>query len=95
VVFGMSVQEALDAPTIHSQHFPSSFYPRAQYPGRLVMEDRIPKATRDELRGRGHEVVEAGPWSNGRVLAIRTDRESGLIFGGASPRAETGYAIGW
>lgn len=95
VVFGMSVQEALDAPTFHSQHFPSSFYPRAQYPGRLVVESRISKPTLDELRRRGHDVVETGPWSNGRVLAIRTDRESGLMFGGASPRAETGYALGW
>jgi len=95
VDFGMSVQEALDAPTFHSQHFPSSFYPRAQYPGRLVLEGRIPEAVREELRRRGHDVEVTGDWSNGRVLAIRTDPRRGLIFGGASPRLETGYAIGW
>ena len=26
--FGMNIQEALDAPSVHSVHFPSSFYPR-------------------------------------------------------------------
>jgi gamma-glutamyltranspeptidase/glutathione hydrolase len=95
VDFGMSVQEALDAPTFHTQHFPSSFYPRAQHPGQVVVEGRIPEAVRDALRRRGHEVVATGDWANGRVLAIRTDPARGLIFGGASPRLETGYAVGW
>jgi gamma-glutamyltranspeptidase/glutathione hydrolase len=95
VDFGMSIQEALDQPTFHTQHFPSSFYPRAQFPGRVVAESRIPAEVLNELRRRGHEVVETGPWSNGRVLGIRIDPERGLIFGGASPRVETGYAIGW
>ena len=26
--FGMNLQQALDAPLVHSGHFPSSFYPR-------------------------------------------------------------------
>jgi gamma-glutamyltranspeptidase / glutathione hydrolase len=94
-VFGMSVQEALDAPTFHSQHFPSSFYPRAQHPGCVVAEARIPEAIREELRRRGHDVHVAGAWANGRVLGIRIDPARGLIFGGASPRLETGYTIGW
>jgi len=95
VEFGMSVQEALDAPTFHSQHFPSSFFPRAQHPGLVVLEGRIPEAVREELRSRGHGIEVAGDWANGRVLGIRTDPARGLIFGGASPRLETGYAIGW
>jgi gamma-glutamyltranspeptidase / glutathione hydrolase len=95
VEFGMSVQQALDAPTFHTQHFPSSFYPRAQHPGQVVVEGRIPEPVREALRRRGHRVEVAGDWSNGRVLAVRTEPERGLIFGGASPRGETGYAIGW
>ena len=95
VDFGMDIQQALDAPTFHSQHFPSSFYPRAQYPGRIVMEQTIPDSVRDALARRGHE-IEVGPaWSHGRVLGVRIDVEHGLIFGGASPRGETGYAMGW
>jgi len=95
VDFGMSVQEALDAPTFHTQHFPSSFYPRAQHPGLVIVEGRIPEPVREQLSSLGHRVEVTGDWSNGRVLAIRTDPERGLIFGGASPRLETGYAIGW
>jgi gamma-glutamyltranspeptidase / glutathione hydrolase len=95
VDFGMDVQAALDAPTFHTQHFPSSFYPRSAFPKRLVVEARIPAEVRDELARRGHEIVVTGDWANGRVLAIRFDRARGLIFGGASPRNETGYAIGW
>ena len=49
VDFGMGLQEAVDAPTFHSMHFPSSFYPRAAYPKRLVVEGRISEETRAEL----------------------------------------------
>lgn len=95
VDYGMDIQQALDAPTFHSEHFPSSFYPRAQHPGRVAVEGRIPESVREELRRRGHEVIAAGDWAHGRVLGIRTEPERGLIFGGASPRLEHGYAIGW
>ena len=95
VDFGMDIQQALDAPTFHTEHFPSSFYPRAQHPGRVVVEGRIQESVRAELRSRGHEVTAAGDWAHGRVLGIRTEPERGLIFGGASPRLEHGYAIGW
>jgi len=93
VDFGMDLQEAVEAPTFHTQHFPSSFYPRAMYPKRVVLEDRIPESVRDELGRRGHEIVVAGPWSNGRVLGIQI--RGGVMLGAASPRMETGYAAGW
>ena len=93
VHFGMDVQQALDAPTFHTQHFPSSFYPRAQHPGRVVLEETIPDSVCRELAQLGHEIEVAPAWSNGRVLGIRM--EDGLIFGGASARRETAYAMGW
>ena len=31
VEFGLDLQQALDAPTVHTTHFPSSFYPRAAH----------------------------------------------------------------
>ena len=34
VDFGMDIQEALDAPTVHTTHFPSSFYSRPASPVR-------------------------------------------------------------
>ena len=34
-------------------------------------------------------------WSNGKVLAIRRDGESGVISGAASAKGSVGYAFGW
>ncbi|HEX4557037.1 MAG TPA: gamma-glutamyltransferase family protein, partial [Xanthobacteraceae bacterium] len=70
---GMNLQEAIDAPAWHSEHFPISFWPRTARPGVLVVESRVPAATRDELTRRGH-VVETGPaWSEGRLTAAARD----------------------
>ncbi len=91
----MGLQQALDAPLFHSEHFPASFYPRDQSPGRVVIEERISASIRDELSRRGHDVQTCGAWELGRVMGIRFDGERGLVFGGASPRGETAYAMGW
>jgi gamma-glutamyltranspeptidase/glutathione hydrolase len=95
VEFGMDLQEALDAPTLYSVHFPSSFYPRRAYPGRVVAESRLAPEVLLELGRRGHEVVVTDAWSNGKVMGIRYDKERGVIFGAASPKGNIGYAIGW
>ena len=94
VDFGMGLQEAVDAPTFHSMHFPSSFYPRAAYPKRLVMEGRIPEETRTELEARGHEIIVGGDWAHGQVTGVRFDPDSGVIEGAASPRTMVPYAVG-
>ncbi|MGA2293510.1 gamma-glutamyltransferase family protein, partial [Bradyrhizobium sp.] len=52
----MNLQEAIDAPAWHSEHFPISFWPRTSRPGVMVVESRIPKATVDTLKSRGHIV---------------------------------------
>ncbi len=93
--FGMDIQEALDAPTVHSVHFPSSFYPRAAFPGRLAAEDRIPEEVIAELERRGHEVVKGDGWGHGKVMGIRFARERGVILGAAAPKGNIGYALGW
>ena len=72
--FGMGLQQALDAPTVHSVHFPSSFYPRKAYPGRVVAEGRIGGDVVAELERRGHEVELANDWANGKPMAIRYGR---------------------
>jgi len=95
VEFGMDLQEALDAPLVHTTHFPSSFHPHAARPGEIHVEDRIGADVRDGLAAKGHKVVVSGGWSHGRCLAIQYDRESGVIHGAASPRTRTPYAMGW
>ncbi|BAM91084.1 putative gamma-glutamyltranspeptidase [Bradyrhizobium oligotrophicum S58] len=89
---GMNLQESIDAPAWHSEHFPISFWPRTARPGVLVVENRVPKATVEELRRRGH-VVEIGPdWSEGRLTAA--SRVGRRRRAAANPRGMQGYAAG-
>jgi gamma-glutamyltranspeptidase/glutathione hydrolase len=90
--FGMNLQEAIDAPSWHSEHFPNSFFPRPAKPGKLVAEGRFPKATVDELRRRGHDIDVGGDWSEGRMCAAA--QEDGILKAGANPRGMQGYAVG-
>jgi gamma-glutamyltranspeptidase/glutathione hydrolase len=89
---GLDLQAAIEAPSYHSDHFPSSFAPRVSEPGRLWVEDRVGTATIDELRRRGHEIRAAGPWSLGRLSAVA--REGQVRLGAANPRGMQGYAAG-
>jgi gamma-glutamyltranspeptidase/glutathione hydrolase len=73
VHFGMNLQESIDAPAWHIEHFPASFWPRAARPGALIVESRLPKATTDELVRRGHKVEVGGAWSEGRLTAASQD----------------------
>jgi gamma-glutamyltranspeptidase/glutathione hydrolase len=89
---GMNLQQAIDAPAWHSEHFPSSFWPRQSKPGVLVVEDRLPPATVAELRRRGHLVETGGSWSEGRLSAVL--RDGPRRKAGANPRGMQGYAAG-
>jgi gamma-glutamyltranspeptidase/glutathione hydrolase len=92
VHFGLNLQEAIDAPAFHTEHAPSSFYPRAARPGHLALEGRFSRTTIDELRRRGHEVEIREDWSLGRVTAAAKDGE--LLKAAANPRMMQNYAIG-
>jgi len=88
----MNLQEAIDAPAWHTEHFLSSFWPRTARPGVLVVEGRVPKATQDELKRRGHK-LEVGPdWSEGRLTAASRDGKRRKAA--ANPRGMQGYAAG-
>jgi gamma-glutamyltranspeptidase/glutathione hydrolase len=93
--FDMNIQAALEAPTIFSVHFPSSFYPRSAYPGCIFAEERISQKTIAGLKRRGHDVTVVDGWNNGKVMAIRYDASRGIIVGGVSPRKQIGFCAGW
>lgn len=95
VDFGMTIQEALDAPTVHTDHFPSSFYPRQGFPLSVCAENRIPAEVLHDLERRGHLIHVTDGWVHGKAMGIRFDPERGVILGGAAPKGEVGYAIGW
>lgn len=91
-VRGLNLQEAIDAPAFHSEHFPSSFWPRGRQPGRLVLEGRFPEATVAALRTRGHDVAVGDPWSEGRITAAAKDGR--ILKAAANARGMQGYAVG-
>jgi gamma-glutamyltranspeptidase / glutathione hydrolase len=92
--FGLDLQEAIDAPTFLSEHFPSSFWPRRAMPGRLVVEARHDPATLRGLADRGHLVEVAEAWSMGRTCAAGRDPGTGFLVAAANPRGRQAYAAG-
>ena len=96
-VHGMNLQEAIDAPAWHVDHFPASFWPRQTTLNRLTLESRFGEAVIDELRAAGHDVKVGEPWSESRMSACTRsiDREGRLVLrAAANPRGMQGYAVG-
>jgi gamma-glutamyltranspeptidase/glutathione hydrolase len=89
---GMNIQQAIDAPSFHTEHWPSSFWPRAARPGRVVIEGRYNDSVLASLRARGHLAEKGEDWSEGRLSAARI--ENGVMLAGANPRGMQGYAVG-
>jgi gamma-glutamyltranspeptidase / glutathione hydrolase len=100
VEFGMTLQEAIEAPKFSSKHFPSSIYPHTAEPGVLRVEGRVPYEVRRALQAKGHQIVIQPDWIEGYVVGVQVDNDRGVVYGGADPRGEwstllPAYAIGW
>ena len=93
VLFEQNLQAAIDLPMFHSNHFPSSFYPREAKPRHVELEARFSTAVIDELRERGHDVHVTDEWSLGRLSAASRDA-GGTLRAAANPRGMQGYAVG-
>jgi gamma-glutamyltranspeptidase / glutathione hydrolase len=93
LVFGRNLQEAIDAPSFHSNHMPSSFHPRDVHLNEMEIEERAGPEVIGELERRGHDVQVRPPWSLGRVSAVAREPD-GLLKAGANPRGMQGYAVG-
>lgn len=89
---GQNLQEAVDAPTFNTGHFPASFYPKRAALRSLAVEGRFSSETVDRLKGRGHDVSVGDDWSQGRMCAVTRDHN--LLKAAASARFTQGYAFG-
>jgi gamma-glutamyltranspeptidase/glutathione hydrolase len=90
---GLNIQEAIDAPSFHAEHWPSSFWPRIARPGKVVIEGRYSDDVLRDLRARGHDASKGDDWSEGRLSGARLEAD-GQMFAGANPRGMQGYAVG-
>ena len=88
--FGMSTQDAIEAPRFATHSFPDSFEPYEEFPGRLVIEGRIPNSVTRELAARGHDVERTVRALSSVPLAssARLDRSTSLwvVLGDARSR---------
>jgi gamma-glutamyltranspeptidase / glutathione hydrolase len=99
VHFGMTPQQAVEAPRAASFSFPDSFYPHTEVEGRLAVEARIHKQTRDELAARGHRIHVWPEWEfDAGAVSLALDLRppvagDRVLAAAADPRRST-YAIG-
>jgi gamma-glutamyltranspeptidase/glutathione hydrolase len=98
--FGMSLQDAIEAPRLSSEHFPGFFSPHQGAPNRVRIEARFGPKVIDELRRRGHDVDVAPDWTEGFVSAAQLDEARGVLEAGCDPRGSKSdcfpaFALAW
>ncbi len=93
VEFGMSVQEAAEAPNITSYQMRSSFGEHESEPGRLTVNSSTLEWVRADLRRMGYDLEEESSTS-GPINAILLDHAHGTFWGASSDYGED-YGIGW
>lgn len=84
--FGMTIQQAIEAPKFSSEHFPGFFAPHTRFPNRVRIEPRVGEDVLRALSERGHEVEVAADWSEGFLLAAARNHETGVLEAGCDPR---------
>ncbi|HEX9706539.1 MAG TPA: gamma-glutamyltransferase [Steroidobacteraceae bacterium] len=93
VEFGMTPQQAAEAPNFNSWQMHDSFGAHEIFPGRILLNNAIPDWVRRDLRARGYK-PEYGSRTSGPINAILLDPVSGTMWGGSSNHGED-YGIAW
>jgi gamma-glutamyltranspeptidase/glutathione hydrolase len=93
VEFGMTVQQAVEAPNMNSFQMRSSFGKHDSRPGRMLLAESMPDWVRSELRRMGY-TLEFERRTSGPINAIFFDWKHGTMWGGSSDHGED-YGIGW
>jgi gamma-glutamyltranspeptidase/glutathione hydrolase len=93
VEWGMTIQQAVEAPNINSYQMRSSFGGHETQPGRLLVASSTPESVRAELRRMGY-TLEFAERTSGPINAIYFDRKHRTFWGGSSNHGED-YGIAW
>ena len=91
--FGMTPQQACEAPNMNSFQLHDSFGDHPIAPGRMLVHEDTPPWQRAELQRLGYR-MEFQPRTSGPINAIMVDPQSGTLWGGSSNHGED-YGIGW
>ncbi len=93
VEFGMTVQQATEAPNFNSFQMRSSFGAHETVPGKILLNSSTPQEVRTQLQQMGftatYEERTSGP-----INAIYFDRKHGTFWGGSSNHGED-YGVAW
>jgi gamma-glutamyltranspeptidase/glutathione hydrolase len=90
IVFGMDIEDAIEAPRFRSKNFPDSFSPHEYDPGTVELEKSLYDQVGADLEKMGYtvEVVEDWSWTMGAIGAIIPDPRTHTLVGGSDPRQE-------
>jgi gamma-glutamyltranspeptidase/glutathione hydrolase len=92
VEFGMTPQQAVEAPNMNSFQMMNSFQDHSPQPGQMLVASSTPAAVRARLEKMGYRLQFAARTS-GPITAIWFDRQHGTFWGAASNHGEdTGIA---
>jgi gamma-glutamyltranspeptidase/glutathione hydrolase len=93
VEFGMTPQQAAEAPNFNSWQMHDSFGEHEIFPGRILLNDSIPDWVRRDLIARGYK-PEYGSRTSGPINAVLIDPVQRTFWGGSSNHGED-YGIAW
>jgi gamma-glutamyltranspeptidase/glutathione hydrolase len=93
VEWGMTPQQAVEAPNINSYQMRSSFGQHESRPGRMLINSSTPMETRSALQAMGY-TLQVGDRTSGPINAIMFDAKHRTMWGGSSNNGED-YGIAW
>jgi len=93
VEFGMTPQQAAEAPNINSDQMRSSFGDHESRPGRLLLASSTPDGVRTALSAMGY-TLEFEDRTSGPINGILFDQAHGTMWGASSNHGED-YGIAW
>jgi gamma-glutamyltranspeptidase/glutathione hydrolase len=93
VEFGMTPQQAAEAANMNSFQLRDSFGDHASKPGRMLLDDEVPRWVRSDLVSRGY-TLEFQPRTAGPITAIEIDPLTGTFWGGVGNHGED-HGIAW
>jgi len=93
VEFGMTVQQALEQPSVISNSFRDSYYPHNVL-GKLLTPAMLPQNVRDGLAAKGHQLDIRDVRGVGSVKGIMIHPRTGALMGGVSPTGDS-YVMAW
>lgn len=93
VEFGMTVQEATEAPSFKTYQMHASFGDHERKPGYLTLNSAMPDWVRKDLAKMGYR-INYQDRTSGPINAIFFDHQHGTMWGGSSNYGED-YGIGW